>query len=168
MHGGSVAAKSAGAGLGTSMTLRLPLCPAPMVQPRPAPKTPGPGSGRVLVVDDNEDAADTCATLLQMTGYEVRVAYTPQAALQVLGEYQPDLAILDIGLPGMSGYELAREMKKRGYPGKLTALTGYGQAADMAASKAAGFDAHLTKPVTPSDLLDLVEKLVAERESLRA
>jgi signal transduction histidine kinase len=168
MHGGSVAAKSAGAGLGTSMTLRLPLCPAPMVQPRPAPKTPGPGSGRVLVVDDNEDAADTCATLLQMTGYEVRVAYTPQAALQVLGEYQPDLAILDIGLPGMSGYELAREMKKRGYPGKLTALTGYGQAADMAASKAAGFDAHLTKPVTPSDLLDLVAKLVAERESLRA
>ena len=168
MHGGSVAARSAGAGLGTSLVVHLPLCEPPAAAPKPAAKTAGRGSGRVLVVDDNQDAADTCATLLEMTGYEVRVAYTPQAALDALAEFPPDLAILDIGLPGMNGYELARAMKQRGYPGRLVALTGYGQAADMAASKAAGFDAHLTKPVTPSDLVQLVSQQVAARESLRA
>ena len=80
------------------------------------------------------DWADTCATLLEMSGYDVRVAYTPDAALAMLAEFQPDVAILDIGLPGVSGYELARTMKRQGYAGRLLALTGYGQSADMAAS----------------------------------
>ena len=168
MHGGSVVAHSGGAGLGTSLTVRLPLREPPAAAPKPAPKALDRGSGRVLVVDDNQDAADTCATLLEMTGYDVRVAYTPQSALEAMGEFQPHVAVLDIGLPGMSGFELAREMKQRGYVGRLAALTGYGQAADMAASKAAGFDAHLTKPVTPSELTELVAKLVTARESLRA
>jgi CheY-like chemotaxis protein len=145
--------------------VRLPVCEAPAagrveeVPPqREAEKAEKAASGRVLVVDDNEDAADTCATLLEMSGYEVRIAYAPQAALEALAQFHPDLAILDIGLPGMNGFELAKEMKRKGYPGKLAALTGYGQAADMAASRQAGFDAHLTKPVTPRELLDLVAK----------
>ena len=168
MHGGHVAAQSEGPGQGSRMTVRLPLCappPAPSAPPSTAPLERG--TGRVLVVDDNEDAADTCATLLEMSGYEVRVAYSPQDALQMLDEAAPNLAILDIGLPGMSGYELAREMKKRGYAGKLAALTGYGQATDMATSREAGFHAHLTKPVSPQELTDLVAKLVNQALPLR-
>jgi CheY-like chemotaxis protein len=149
--------------------VRLPLCESPQApSPTPSAVPLGKGTGRVLVVDDNEDAADTCATLLEMSGYEVRVAYSPQDALHLLEDGAPDLAILDIGLPGMSGYELAREMRARGYAGKLAALTGYGQATDMAASKEAGFDAHLTKPVSPQDLMELVGKLAAHSLSLRA
>jgi CheY-like chemotaxis protein/two-component sensor histidine kinase len=168
MHGGNVTAHSEGVGRGSRLVVRLPLCEVPAVPAlAPAAKLEK-GTGRVLIVDDNEDAADTCATLLEMSGYDVRVAYTPEAALAELAGFQPDVAILDIGLPGMSGYELARELKSRGHVGKLVALTGYGQAADMAASKAAGFDAHLTKPVMPADLTDLVAKLVADAVSLRA
>jgi signal transduction histidine kinase/ActR/RegA family two-component response regulator len=161
MHGGQVHAASEGPGHGSCFTVRLPLCepPAP-IPPAQAPAA-SQGAGRILVVDDNEDAADTCATLLEMSGYTVRVAYTPEAALEALREFTPDLAILDIGLPGMSGYELAARMKGPGvdYRGRLVALTGYGQAADMAASRLAGFDAHVTKPVGPSQLLELVEKM---------
>jgi signal transduction histidine kinase/CheY-like chemotaxis protein len=157
MHGGTVHATSAGPGQGTCIAVRLPVCEAPeQPQAEPAPEPVERRSGRVLVVDDNEDAADTCATLLQMSGYDVHVAYTPKAALEAMQDFHPDVAILDIGLPGMSGYELARALKNNGYTGKLAALTGYGQAADMAASRAAGFDAHLTKPVAPQDLVELV------------
>lgn len=173
MHGGIVRATSAGPGQGTCVSVRLPSCEAPATAPvaeslPPARAEREQGHGRVLVVDDNEDAADTCATLLQMSGYDVQVAYTPEAALEIVPQFHPKLAILDIGLPGMNGYELARSLKRRGYTGKLTALTGYGQAADMAASKAAGFDAHLTKPVTPQELLELVGKFAAGDVSLGA
>jgi CheY-like chemotaxis protein len=162
MHGGRVTASSEGLGRGTRITVHLPLCEPPAaVAPSAAPAVRGQGTGRILVVDDNEDAADTCGTLLQMSGYDVQVAYTPEAALQMLDEAMPDVAILDIGLPGISGYELARRMRERGWRGRLAAVTGYGQAADMAASKAAGFDAHLTKPVSPEQLLDLVASLTS-------
>jgi CheY-like chemotaxis protein/nitrogen-specific signal transduction histidine kinase len=159
MHGGSVHAASAGPGQGTTVSVRLPVCAAPVhVRAEESPAQREKANGRILVVDDNEDAADTCATLLEMSGYEVRVAYAPQAALETVLQFHPDVAILDIGLPGMSGYELARQMKREGFEGKLAALTGYGQATDMAASRRAGFDAHLTKPVSPQDLLELVAK----------
>jgi signal transduction histidine kinase len=163
MHGGRVTATSEGLDRGTSICVCLPLTEAPVAAPAVSPVPREKGAGRVLVVDDNEDAADTCGTLLEMSGYEVRVAYTPHAALELLGSFHPDVAILDIGLPGMSGYELARELRQRQWDGKLAALTGYGQAADMAASKAAGFDAHLTKPVTPEQLLELVARLTSRR-----
>jgi signal transduction histidine kinase/CheY-like chemotaxis protein len=161
MHGGTVAVESAGPGQGSKFTVLLPVIEAPG-STMPAPlHASAVHSGRILVVDDNRDAADTCATLLEMSGYTVRVAYTPEAALQVLQQFRPDTAILDIGLPGMSGYALAGLMKAppQSYCGKLVALTGYGQASDRAASSAAGFDAHLTKPVSPQELLDLVESL---------
>jgi len=162
LHGGDVSASSAGPGRGTRFTVRLPLCQAPE-NPQAASSAPaGAGTGRVLVVDDNEDAANTSASLLEMAGYTVRVAYRPEAALEVLREFTPDLAILDIGLPGMSGYELAGRLKSADvdYRGRLVALTGYGQASDREASRQAGFDAHLTKPVPPDDLLALVEKMM--------
>jgi CheY-like chemotaxis protein len=162
MHGGSVYASSEGPGRGSCLTVRLPLCPAPAASADDKPQVAGQGAGKVLVVDDNEDAADTCATLLEMSGYTVRVAYTPQAALETLRDFQPDVAILDIGLPGMSGHQLAARMKAppNGYRGRLVALTGYGQLGDMAASRDAGFDAHLTKPVSPDKLLELIDKLL--------
>ena len=161
MHGGHVHATSAGLGLGTCITLRLPLCEAPARDEEAAPRPVIQGAGKILVVDDNEDAADTCAALLEVSGYTVRVGYTPEAALEILRGFTPDLSILDIGLPGMSGYALAGRMRAPpiGYRGRLLALSGYGQPADVGNSKAAGFDAHLTKPVAPSELLELVDKL---------
>jgi len=162
MHGGTVHASSEGPGRGSCLTVRLPLCEPPPAREAPAPEIAERGAGTILLVDDNEDAADTCATLLQMSGYTVRVAYTPQSALDTLRDFKPDVAILDIGLPGMSGYALAGLMQAPpiGYRGRLVALTGYGQAADRAASREAGFDAHLTKPVAPSELLELIENLL--------
>jgi signal transduction histidine kinase/ActR/RegA family two-component response regulator len=161
MHGGTVQASSAGLGHGTCITVRLPLCEAPVTNERHAPAPATRGLGKILVVDDNEDAADTCAALLELSGYTVRAAYTPEAALETLHGFKPEVAILDIGLPGMSGFKLARLMKEApyNYRGRLVALTGYGQAADMAASKDAGFDAHLTKPVSATDLLTLIGDL---------
>lgn len=162
MHGGSVSAASDGPGHGTCVSVELPLCEAPATSVLTNETGSARGVANILVVDDNEDAADTCATLLEIHGYNVRVAYTPEAALEMMHGFTPDVAILDIGLPGMSGYMLAGRMKELGYRGRLVALTGYGQAADMAASKAAGFDAHLTKPVGPADLLDLVARFAQE------
>jgi len=168
MHGGHVTAESDGVGLGTCIVVFLPLCAVPAEASTPRSIPIDKGSGRVLVVDDNEDAADTCATLLEMSGYEVRVVYTPEDALAVFAQFNPGVAILDIGLPGQNGYELARAMRRQGYSGRLIAMTGYGQSADMAASTAAGFDAHLTKPVVPSELLERVARFAAETAPLRA
>jgi signal transduction histidine kinase/ActR/RegA family two-component response regulator len=165
MHGGTVYASSSGPAQGSCLTIRLPLCAPAEVSAQVAPASSASGTGNVLVVDDNEDAADTCASLLGLSGYTVEVAYTPKAALELLRRFTPDVAILDIGLPGMSGYELARLMREPpiGYAGRVVALTGYGQAADMAASRDAGFDAHLTKPVNPTQLIDLIDSLVQRR-----
>jgi signal transduction histidine kinase/CheY-like chemotaxis protein len=165
MHGGSVRATSPGPGQGSRFTVRLPLCEPPAAAAAAEPAGAMKGAGNVLVVDDNEDAADTCAALLEIAGYTVRVAYTPEAALETLRAFTPEVAILDIGLPRMSGYTLAGLMKDppSNYRGALVALTGYGQAADMAASQAAGFDAHLTKPVNPGELLELLVRLASRK-----
>jgi signal transduction histidine kinase/ActR/RegA family two-component response regulator len=167
MHGGTVQAASTGPGQGTRLSVRLPLCDPPAELEDIAPPAAVKGAGRLLVVDDNEDAADTCAALLEFSGYTVRVAYTPESALDILGHFTPDVAVLDIGLPGMSGYDLARILRQPpfNYRGRLIALTGYGQAADVAASKAAGFDAHLTKPVAPATLVETVRKLASPLNS---
>ena len=168
MHGGSVSVASDGPGHGTCVSVRLPRCEPPAAGPgaqaAPAAQEDSPvrSAANILVVDDNEDAADTCAALLDIHGYSVRVAYRPEAALDLIREFSPQVAILDIGLPGMSGYTLAGHMRGQGYRGRLVALTGYGQAADMAAAKTAGFDAHLTKPVEPAQLLELVARFAEQ------
>lgn len=159
MHGGTVRAHSNGTGLGSSFTLRLPLIAPPAEAGPSAPGGLGSGGGgRVLVVDDNRDAADTAAALLEMAGYEVQVAYEPLAALALLEGFRPRVAVLDIGLPGISGYELAARIHAHanGRGCRLVALTGYGTEADKALARGAGFHQHLVKPAAPDALLQAV------------
>jgi signal transduction histidine kinase len=170
MHGGSVHAHSPGPGSGSIFTVRLPTIAAPPAAAMapiarasaPASK-PGGGGARVLVVDDNRDAADTAAALLELSGYEVRRAYEPFAAIEAFAAFLPDVALLDIGLPGMNGYELAARLRAQptGAQCKLIALTGYGTRSDVARALQVGFDAHMTKPAAPGPLLDLVGRLAA-------
>ncbi|HYF19712.1 MAG TPA: ATP-binding protein [Ramlibacter sp.] len=165
MHGGRVEAESAGPGRGSRFVVRLPLAAHPgeaTVVPTgtPAPLAEG-GGARVLVVDDNHDAADTCGALLESCGFQVRVTYTPEDALAALADFRAEVGLLDIGLPGMDGYQLARAIRARpqGAAVRLVAITGYGQESDVARARAHGFDAHMTKPVDVHALLALVEKL---------
>ena len=113
------------------------------------------GALRVLLVDDNVDAVESMEILLQAFGYEVATAVHPDLALARLEDFAPAAAVVDIGLPGMDGYQLAAEIRRRlaGKPMRLVALTGYGGADDVARAKAAGFDAHLVKPVEIDRLL---------------
>ncbi|MEO8038560.1 MAG: ATP-binding protein [Betaproteobacteria bacterium] len=147
MHGGRVSVASSGAGTGSTFEIRLPLIEASDA-PSIAPAAPAFASRRILVVDDNQDAADSLAMILAMEGHEVDTVYTPQDALARVPTFQPDVALLDIGLPGMSGYELARRLRALPEAAKirLIALTGYGQAEDREHSRAAGFDGHIVKP----------------------
>ena len=164
MHDGSVQVWSDGPGSGCRFTLRRPATAArapPAQTPAAVPAPATVHGGRVLVVDDNVDAADTMAALLESCGFTVAVAYAPDEALRRLETFQADIALLDIGLPGMDGYQLARTMHAgpRGAGIRLVALTGYGQASDVARAHANGFDAHMAKPVDVDALLALLESL---------
>jgi len=158
MHEGQVAARSAGPGQGSTFEIRLPLIERPSAV---APETGSAPSApaRLLIVDDNQDAADSLALLLELQGHEVATVYTAQAALQRAQTFIPSIVLLDIGLPEMDGYEVARRM--RAMPElngvRLVAVTGYGQAEDRIRTRDAGFDDHLIKPV---DLLS-VEQTIA-------
>jgi signal transduction histidine kinase len=155
LHGGSVSARSAGTGQGSEFVIRLPA--APEGAPSDAlPPTPPPArtARRILVVDDNADGLESLATLLGLFGHKVRTASDGPAALVAAAEFAPDTVLLDIGLPGMDGYEIARRLRAQPtFAGtRLIALTGWGQDADRDRSRAAGFDLHLVKPVDPSEL----------------
>lgn len=153
LHGGSVEAHSDGPGTGSEFVVRLPRTEAPAEVPAPAPPRTLSGSSRVLVVDDSPDIADTLAELVESYGHEVRVAYEGAQALARAREEPPDLVLLDIGLPGMNGYQVARALREiLGTGPRLVALTGYGQAEDRQRAKEAGFDLHLTKPPRPETL----------------
>lgn len=102
---------------------------------------------RVLLIDDNQDAAESLAMMLRADGHEVRTGFGPQDALAMAAAWQPDVMLLDIGLPGMDGYEVARRLRAAGQALRLVALTGYGQPEDVQRSVEAGFDGHLVKPV---------------------
>jgi PAS domain S-box-containing protein len=161
LHGGSVAAASEGPDQGSEFVVRLPLVASTVEALTPAPSKPAarsPAPLRVLIVDDNRDAADLTAEMLQDLGYDVSVAFDPATALDLVSRSVPDVAVLDIGLPVMDGYELARQMRARidGPPPRFVAMTGYGQEADRARSDAAGFAAHLVKPVSFETLLRAV------------
>jgi signal transduction histidine kinase/ActR/RegA family two-component response regulator len=161
MHGGSVHARSAGVGRGSVFTLRLPAVEPPQrAGPTGGEAEAAGGQGRILLVDDNQDAAETSAALLELAGYEVRVAYDPGVALAALERFEPQVAVLDIGLPGMNGYELAARVRAhpKGRNCYLVALTGYGTAADITRARAAGFRQHLVKPASPEALLAAVQQ----------
>jgi PAS domain S-box-containing protein len=165
MQRGTVEAHSKGLGQGSEFIVRLPLLtsvtPRSEVVIRERAKRSAQ-SGRVLVVDDNTDAADSIAILLGAAGHDVRVAYSANSALQTAVEYQPEIVLLDLGLPGMDGYEVARRLRQRAElrDTKLVALTGYGQDADRQRSQEAGFDYHLVKPVDSGTLQELLERLM--------
>lgn len=163
MHGGTVAALSSGPGTGSEFIVRLPSVPAPAqidVSPQSGGNTLSSGM-RILVVDDNADSADSLAMLLQYAGHEVKVASDGQIALGLSGLHKPHLILLDIGLPGMDGYEVARRLRQQ--PGAkdafLVALTGYGQEHHRQEAKRAGFDHHLVKPVEVPQLMELILSL---------
>jgi PAS domain S-box-containing protein len=158
-HGGTVEAFSPGLGQGSEFVVRLPLrgMQAPAA-PAPAPAQLGQAvRRRIMLVDDNVDGALTLARLLAAHGHEVRVFHDPVAALDAVDDFLPELAVLDIGLPVLDGYELARRLRMRlgGHPCRLIALTGYGQEADRARSGAAGFERHLVKPINPDVVVRL-------------
>jgi CheY-like chemotaxis protein len=157
MHNGIVQARSDGLGHGSEFVVKLPLVvQAPRRDHAPeggrqADQLPSPSGKRLLVVDDNQDAADSLAMLLRLQGHEVRVAYSGMAALEMTKAYSPDALFLDIGMPGMDGYEVARRLRQQ--PGLenvvLAALTGWGQHEDRRRTAEAGFNHHLVKPPEP-------------------
>jgi PAS domain S-box-containing protein len=160
LHGGTVRAHSDGAGRGSEFIVELPVA-APREDAIPAPgadAAPAAGSRRVLVADDNKDAADTLGLLLELYGHEVRIAHSGNAALAVAHAFRPNVALLDIAMPDLSGYEVARNLRVDACCPDilLIALTGYGQDGDKERAHEAGFDHHLTKPVDPSKLEALI------------
>ena len=171
LHGGSVVAESAGAGAGSTFTVRLPLAiPAAAEPAEPVPHaSPNGLRRRVLVVDDNRDAAASLGALLEHSGCVVRLAFEGVEAIGAFSLFVPDLVILDIGLPKMSGYEVVRHLRAQ-HPGRdvaFIALTGFGKEDDRAAALAAGFDHHLTKPVAYDTLRELMAQLEWRRRRER-
>jgi signal transduction histidine kinase len=153
MHGGAVTVASSGPGQGATFTVRLPRIAAPAVD---LPLSPAPPTRqrRILVVDDNVDAADSLVMLLQLDGHDVEAAYGGAEAIEAVHRRQPQMVFLDIGLPEMDGYEVARRLRMHEFatPLRLIALTGYGQQEDVERSYAAGFNDHLVKPVSAEAL----------------
>jgi len=155
MHGGTLTAASDGPGKGSTFTIELPIAADATIAPEPA-QIPAPSAAlrRVLVVDDNVDAAISLEVLLRHMGHEVRVAHDGAAALGAAQAFQPDVVFLDIALPGMSGYDVAKSLRDAATGvTRIVALTGYSQQDDVRRSREAGFDAHLVKPVDPDTLL---------------
>jgi CheY-like chemotaxis protein len=160
LHGGSVTAASDGVGHGSEFVVDLPLSLGERrieVSAEAVRRLPS-AMRRILVVDDNEDAADLLRVALEARRHEVQVAGTGSAALVSVGASAPDVALLDIGLPDMNGYELASKLRERfGDEVTLVALTGYGEESARAASRQAGFDVHLVKPVRLDQLFAMIE-----------
>jgi CheY-like chemotaxis protein len=158
MHGGTVEAVST-LGLGTEMIVRLPLAAPPAIHAAPRARVGAPVRHRILVVDDNQDSADSLAMLLEVLGHDVAVARDGGSALVRANEFRPSVVVLDIGMPGMSGFEVATKLRASPEFLKTTlvAFSGYGQEADRRLSAGAGFDHHLVKPAT----VDQIEGILA-------
>jgi PAS domain S-box-containing protein len=163
LHGGRVEAHSAGPGLGSTFTVRLPAADDAATESLSVDGKPGAGVARlrVLVVDDDPVVAESMVVFLEMLGHQVRSADSGEAALHLLAEFRPRVVLLDIGLPGQDGYEVARRIRRT--PGgdgvKLVAVSGYGQEEAVDRSREAGFDRHLVKPVDPEDLGALLAEI---------
>ena len=170
MHGGSVEARSKGLGHGSAFMVRLPVASsgpgAPvteLIAERPV-VPPSTGALRILVADDNQDAAAALAMLLEMMGHTVWQAHDGEAVLEGTSDFDPQLLLLDIGMPKLNGYDACRQIRiaPGGVDRTIVAITGWGQSNDLLASKKAGFDHHLVKPVDPHLLLDLISKVRAD------
>jgi signal transduction histidine kinase len=154
LHGGTVGATSEGPGRGSEFTVRLPtVAPPPTVSERVDGDVAPAASRRVLIVDDNRDAAETLAELVRMLGHDAEVAFDGASALDLARRFAPDVVLCDIGLPGMTGYDVARALRELGLRNmKLVAVTGYAQPDDVRRATDAGFDAHLAKPLDVTDI----------------
>jgi PAS domain S-box-containing protein len=164
LHGGTVEARSEGPGKGSAFIVRLPIdtgAAAPILaEPVPDPAPPQ-AALEILVVDDNRDAADTCAMLLEASGHHVRTAYAGREALELGQAFRPDVVLLDIGLPDIDGYALAKQIRATpwGRRAVLVAVTGWGQAEDRLRAAHAGFDQHLVKPIAGETIASLLQSL---------
>ena len=158
LHGGIIEAKSAGTGQGSEFVMRIPLAvqqqDAASAPTREDRKQAESANFRILVVDDNVDAAETLATLLELTGHDVRIAYDGPSALQAAAAQKPEVIFLDIGLPQMNGYEVAQRLRndRQFDQTYVVALSGYGSTVDQGRSLKAGFDLHIVKPIEPDQL----------------
>lgn len=167
LHGGRIEARSPGLGEGSEFTLRFPLMDGPANSPRGEDEGRRPQTGAVrelLIVDDNRDAAKMLAMLLRLKGHSVRVVHDGASALEAVGAHSPELVFLDIGMPGMDGYEVARRIRGRAEWAniKLVALTGWGQEEDRRRTAEAGFDHHLVKPPDPAEIDTVLTELQRE------
>ena len=159
MHGGTVSASSAGDRQGSEFVIRLPLFNAPSLMQAPQPEVaPSLAKLRILLIDDNADVSESLALLLQLEGHEVDTADCGLKGIEKAQAFRPQVVLLDIGLPDISGYEVARRLRELPETRQafLVAISGYGQSEDLEQSKSAGFDRHLLKPVDPSRLSDLL------------
>jgi CheY-like chemotaxis protein len=164
LHGGTVVAHSEGPGHGSEFVVTLPCLPEPESTGAEARSDDASSSAarptgrRILVVDDNRDAADSLVVLLQFDGHDVRVAYTGQEALQVAGEFEPEVVVLDLGLPDLSGFDVAQSLRQdtRTAGAQIIALTGWGHDEHRRRARESGIDHHLTKPVDPEQLARLI------------
>jgi CheY-like chemotaxis protein len=165
LHGGRVEARSAGSGRGSEFVVRLPVAETPM----PSREEPSGGAERfvvgpkwrILIADDLRDSVDSLAMLLRLAGHDIHTAHDGLEAVQAAAALKPDVVLLDIGMPKMSGYEAARHIRQQPW-GKgmvLVAVTGWGQEEDRRRADEAGFDHHLTKPVDPASLQKLLDGL---------
>jgi PAS domain S-box-containing protein len=163
MHGGDIEAASEGVGRGAEFTMRFPLANGAGASPVPPPAGPSQHAHRrrILVVDDNRDGAESLATILRLKGHETKLAFDGLAALEIAEQFRPDVVLLDIGMPRMSGYEACRRLREFPWArdALMIALTGWGQEDDRHASRKAGFDHHLVKPVDLATLMKLVEEM---------
>jgi CheY-like chemotaxis protein/anti-sigma regulatory factor (Ser/Thr protein kinase) len=160
LHGGTIEAHSDGLGMGSRFTVRLPAVfhVASSEPSRPPKQDRKPHGRRILIADDNRDAAITLALLLKLQGHETQTAYDGLEALDVAQAFRPDIAILDIGMPKLNGYEVCRQLRGSPWGRRMTlvALTGWGQQQDKQRAREAGFDLHLVKPVEPDMLTGLL------------
>jgi CheY-like chemotaxis protein len=154
LHGGTVRAESAGSGKGAEFVVRLPVVPMEVAQERQRAGVERLNAGRkVLVVDDNADAAETLADILRTRGHAVEVAHDGPSAIEKARANPPHVVFCDIGLPGMSGYDVAKALRANGANGvQLIAVSGYAQPGDLKAALEAGFDRHVAKPANPDDI----------------
>jgi CheY-like chemotaxis protein/anti-sigma regulatory factor (Ser/Thr protein kinase) len=164
LHGGTIVAESPGKGHGSVFTVALPVDPAPATEPEPARAAPPSGRRRVLLVDDNVDFVTSMSMLLTSLGHDVRVAHDAAGALAVARDLRPDIGFLDLGLPGISGYELATQLHAQNASTVLVAVSGWGQPRDRERSRAAGFALHLVKPVELRSIEAAIATLTPERE----
>ena len=167
MHGGTIRASSEGPGRGACFTLDLPVASAPAAATEQQPVARGLARQRVLIVDDNEDAADSLGMLLKISEAEVRIAHSGREALTIFEQFDPAFVLLDIGMPDMDGYEVARAIRSR-YAERhpvLVAFTGWGQETDRTRARDAGFDHHLVKPTDLRTLKTILETAPAPPSS---